>query len=755
MLYLNPAREARVAVPARRRAWACGLSALLLAGAFTPPAVVAAAAAPAAAADKRPRIGLVLGGGGARGAAHIGVLEVLEQLRVPVDCVAGTSMGALVAGVWVSGVGPDGMRQALAGADWPDLFRDDPGFYDMTIRNKRLAQAFPPATEMGVTERGLRFPPGVVSGQKIKAFFNQLVGADRGERLIEELPLPLAIIAADIGNGERVVMREGSLTQAMRASMSVPGLMAPIVVNERKLVDGGLVDNIPVREVRELCRADRVIAVNVGSPMLDAEDVGSLLTVSVQMINLLTAQNVTQSLASLKPDDILIRPNLDGITASDFERSSETADRGRAAAKDEAVYRRLAELSVSEAEYAAWRQRLDTGPRPPVRVDEIQVAEMERVNPVDVRRGISQPIGEPLDTPRLDADLLRVYGTGHFESVDYSVLGQRDRNILRVTPTEKSWGPNFLRFGLGLSTDKTVSTYNLAVAYRKTLINPLGGEFLAIGQIGNELRAGAEFYQPFEATRRFFVQPRVMYQRRDQPIFQDDRRVAELQVSDATADLKLGYRVGTLGQATVGWRQQRRWSEVSVGRPLFDDYDVNTNGVLVDVDLDQLDQIFQPRSGWALSSSYFEDSGGDYGKLSASVRGAAQSDGWVLQGRASFSGSAHGRLPVYNAATLGGPLNLSAFSVGQLVGDDAAFASVRLERVLTKLPLGLRGDMRLGASAEAGRLRTLFTETQRTGWQDSYAVYIGGEVPLGLLFFGVAHSPSSGYSNIYIVIGTP
>jgi len=712
--------------------------------------------APAVAAEEsRPRVALVLGGGGARGAAHIGVLEVLEKLRVPVDCVAGTSMGALVAGVYVAGMGPDEMRTALASADWPDLFRDDPGFYDMDIRRKRYTQEFPAATEFGVTENGLQFQPGVVSGQKIKAFFNQLVGADRGERLIEDLPLPLAIIATDIGSGERIVLRDGPLTQAMRASMSVPGLLAPIVLDGRKLVDGGLVDNIPIREARQLCGADVVIAVNVGSPLLRAEDVGSLLSVSVQMINLLTEQNVNQSLASLKPDDILIRPDLQGITAGDFERSGETADRGRSAAEDEAIYRRLAKLSVSPAQYAAWQKQWDTGTRPPVRVDQIQIAELKRVNPADIRRQISQPIGAPLDTPQLDADLLRVYGAGHYEHVDYSVLKENGGNTVRVTPIEKAWGPNFLRFGLGLATDKTSSTYKFRVAYQRTLMNSLGGEFLGVAQLGNELVVGAELFQPIEETRRFYVQPRAAYRRQDQALFQDDQRVAELEVDDTTLDLNLGYRIGTVGRATLGWRQQRRSTQITVGIPVFEEYSVDMYGLTVGIDLDQLDQVFQPRNGWAFSANYFENTKGDYGKLATTARGAVAFDDWVLQGRATYVGSAHGELPRYDPALLGGPFNMSAFAVGQLIGDDAAYGGLRLERVLAKLPLGLRGDMRAGLIAEAGRMRSLFTETNRTGWQDSYGLYVGGEFPLGIVVVGLAHSPSSGYSNIFFTLGTP
>ena len=254
----------------------------------------------------RPKIGLVLGGGGARGAAHIGVLEVLEDLKIPVDCVAGTSMGALIAGAYASGLTPAMMRKEMAEADWDNMFSDIPDFSEVNYRYKETLRRFIPGSELGVSGDGVRAPPGVVDGIKIKLFFNQLVGANRSERLIEKLPLPISLVATDIGTGERVVMREGNLTTAMRASMSVPGLLAPITREGRKLVDGGLVDNVPIEEARARCNADIVIAVNVGSPLLPAESVGSLLTVSAQMVNILTEQNVTRSLATLKPTDIYI-----------------------------------------------------------------------------------------------------------------------------------------------------------------------------------------------------------------------------------------------------------------------------------------------------------------------------------------------------------------------------------------------------------------------------------------------------------------
>ena len=201
---------------------------LCLAPILAVPAAAQAGTEAEQAAPHRPRIGLVLGGGGARGAAHVGVLEVLERLRVPVDCVAGTSMGALVAGAWAAGLAPDDMRRELAKADWNDMFQDNPDYADLNYRNKQLSRRYLPGSETGIRGLETMAPPGVVSGQKIKLFFNHLVRADSGERELQNLPLQVSMIATDIGTGERVVLREGSVTQAMRASMSVPGLMAPL-----------------------------------------------------------------------------------------------------------------------------------------------------------------------------------------------------------------------------------------------------------------------------------------------------------------------------------------------------------------------------------------------------------------------------------------------------------------------------------------------------------------------------------------------
>jgi NTE family protein len=706
----------------------------------------------AAQAADRPRVGLVLGGGGARGAAHIGVLEVLERLRVPVDCVAGTSMGALIAGAWAAGIAPAQMRQEMARANWADMFQDNPEFSELSYRNKRLSQRFLPGSELGVTDDGLRAPPGVVLGQKIKLFFNSLVHANLGEREMQQLALPLSIIATDIGTGERVVFRDGSLTSAMRASMSVPGLLAPVEYRGRKLVDGGLVDNVPVREVRERCGAEVVIAVNVGSPLLKPEEVGSLLSVSAQMVNILTEQNVTQSLATLGPGDIVIRPDLDGIGAADFERHRETADRGLAAA--EAMAARLQTLAVEPAQYARWWSRIAARERPQPRVDEIEIAGLARVNPEAVQAHLRQQEGEPLDPVKLEQDLLRTFGDGWYEGVDYTLLSTRERNILRVTPLEKGWGPDYLRFGVNLEVADQGATFDLRVGYQRTWINRLGAELLLVGQVGSTMGAGAEFYQPLDPAQRFFVEPVLGVQRRIIGIYQDDLKFAEYRIGMRAAEVAFGSNLGRLGQARLGWQEKQLDVSLETGLPFFPTGTIRYGGAFVGVDLDRLNRLYFPSEGWATRLRFFSDSDHDFSRLDASAEAAHTVGRYVLGAEVAYTGSPSGKLPFFDASSLGGFLNMSAFAKGQLLGDDVTYAQLRAERIIGTFPIGLRGDLRLGLALEAAKRGVAYTETRRTGWLNSATLYVGGETPLGPVYLGYGYS-TSGVWNAYFFLGTP
>jgi NTE family protein len=714
---------------------------------------LATAVAGAAAAADRPRVGLVLGGGGARGAAHIGVLEVLEQQRVTVDCIAGTSFGALVAGAWAAGVSPAQMRRAMAEADWPAMFQDDPPYDELDHRRKRLLQRYLPGSELGVGAGGVTAPPGAVGGQKIKLFINSLVRADRGEIDIANLPVPLSIVATDIGSGDRVVFRDGSLTAAMRASMAVPGLVAPAEVGGRRLVDGGLVDNLPIQEVRERCGAEVVIAVNVGSPLLAPQDVGSLLTVTAQMIVLLTEQNVTRSLQALRPGDIYLRPVLDGIGAGDFARHEDAVTRGRAAAGF--VADALARLAVDESSWAAWLQaRADVDRRRPW-VQEVQIEGLQRAGAEVVERHLTQTPDTPLDTARLQRDLMRVYGDGWYQSVDYSLLTLRDRNVLRILPVEKAWGPDYLRLAIHLdSTLDQGSAFGLRAAVQKTWLNRLGGELLLQAGVGSRSGVDAQWYQPLVADQRWFAQVDLGLGSILRDLYVGDDRLSRYTVQRAAAELSLGTNLDRTGQLRAGWRATAGRVDLDTGLDLLPTRSAQSRGLVLAVDLDRMDRLTFPTRGWSVQLEFYRPSDEDYARLATDLRLALPFEAWVFGARAAYTGSTQGLLPLFDAGTLGGFLNLSAYGTGQFVADTVRYAHLRAERIIGRLPLGLRGDMRLGLAIEAGRTGGRYTGDARGGLLESLTTYLGGETPFGPVYVGLGFA-RGGATNAYLVLGAP
>jgi NTE family protein len=732
-----------------------GLFALLLTllALLALPAIGAAPAQPAAAqAPARPRIGLVLGGGGARGTAHIGVLEVLERLRVPVDCVAGTSMGGLVAGTWAGGISTAQMRERLASVDWHDLFNDDPSQAETNFRERRLAESYYPGLEFGITNDGLRSAHGVVGGQKIKLFFNTLVGADRGERLIENLAVPVSIVATDLGTGKKVVFRSGELSSAMRASMSVPALLSPVPYRGHYLVDGGLVDNLPVDEVMASCSPDVVIAVDVGTPLANPEDVTTLRAITGQTIGVLTEQNSARSRAMLKPGDIFIQPELGSITAADFNEFRAGAESGRKAA--EAQAQALARYSLPQAEYTAWAARLKVPLPPNPRVDEVQITGLKRINPEAVMRHIRVKPGDRFDAARLGRDLERVYGDGDVENADYNLVTTNGRTILRIVITEKSWGPDYLRSGVFIEATARETQFALRLAYHRKWLNSLGGQWLSGVQLGDRSALSTQFYQPLEARQTWFAQAGAGISRDRVNLYENDDRIAEYLVRQKRAFVSLGANIGVLGALRVGYLHRYLDASVETGARTLRTGETTLKGWEALLEFDQFDRPFFPTTGWYSRIAYYDSPDAGYSRLSVDLRAAKSLGQYVLNARATYLSSPKGQLPFGDAGGLGGFLTLSGYARDQILAGDIRFASIRGEKIIGRMPLGLRGDLRVGLSLEAGKARDRFTETGLSGWQQAAAVYLGGETSLGPLFLGYGHA-KGGHSSLYLFLGLP
>ncbi|HET7402503.1 MAG TPA: patatin-like phospholipase family protein [Usitatibacter sp.] len=719
------------------------------------------ATAPALAqqpAPARPAVGLVLGGGGARGGAHLGVLEVLEELHVPVDCIAGTSMGALVGGAFAAGVSPQEMRAKIAATDWAAMFDDSASRDLQSYRRRTFDDRFFSGLEFGVTPEGLRYREGAIAGEKIKLFFGDLVRADLGERNIEQLPLPLTLIATDIVTGERVAMRSGNLTSAMRASMSVPGAIAPVTRDGHKLVDGGLVDNVPIQEVRDRCKADVVIAINVGSPLMTEKEVSGAVSVVGQMVNLLTEQNVQRSLALLTPRDIYMRPELGGITAMDFGKQLDAAAIGRASAMAQAD--KLRALSVSPEEYAAFRARIRSSPPPqPPIVDQVIVADTRYVNPDELRSNVTQQEGERLDSKRLADDLILIYSRGDLQTLDYSVLRERDKTILKLVPVEKSWGPDYLRFGLNLATDfRFDSAFNLRALYRRTWLNSYGGEWLTVGQVGTDQVFATEFYQPIDKRQNWFIRPYIGAESHKRNLYLNGERIAEYRVPESYAGLDLGANLGIYGQAHVGWQERKASAHLETGSPFLPDTEARTGALTADVAIDQFDIAFFPTRGYKADINYFDarrvSSGDPFAKLQGNAEGALSLGGFILRPYLEAGRAVSGKLQLPDLFPLGGLGRLSAFAPGQILTDEYILGTLRAEyRLLKPIPvIGL--SVVAGLNYERAHVKNPVTEPNLAGNIDSYGFYLGATSALGPLYFGWSGTQDR-RGRLFLWIGTP
>jgi NTE family protein len=712
-----------------------------------------------APARGRPVIGLVLGGGGARGGAHLGVLEVLEDLRIPIDCIAGTSMGALVGGAYASGISPKEMREKIGKTDWDAMFDDSASRDLQNLRRRALDDRFFSSLEFGVTDDGLKYREGAIAGEKIKLFFSELVRADLGEKNIEQLSMPLTLIASDIVTGERVAMRSGSLTSAMRASMSVPGAIAPVNRDGHKLVDGGLVDNVPIQEVRDRCKADVVIAINVGSPMLKGDQVAGAVSVVAQMVNLLTEQNVSKSLSLLTPRDVYMRPELGAITAMDFARQLEAANIGRQAALAQAD--KLRAYSLPPEQYAAWRAALQkTLPATNPVIAEIVVADTRFVNRDELRANVSQKTGEPLDTRKLADELVLIYSRGDLASLDYTVLTEREKTILKLVPVEKPWGPDYLRFGFNAATDFRIDTaFNLRALYRKTWLNAFGGEWVATGQLGTTQGIATEFYQPMDYRQVSFVRPYAAASSRIANLYFDGERLAEYRVPEYKAGLDVGVNLGIYGQAKVGWMEKKSSAHLETGSPVLPDIESRVGGITSTLAIDQYNFAFFPTKGYKIDVDYFDAQRVGSGPAYSRVEGTAAAAIPITE-RISFlptlagGTKLKGDLPPDALFSLGGLGRLSAFAPGQILAEEYAFASARLEyRLLRPVPvLGL--SVLAGVGYERAHVKNPITEPNLRGRIDSYGAYIGATTPLGPVYVGWAGTQDR-RGRVYFFLGTP
>lgn len=717
-------------------------------------------ATPVWAADEasRPRIALVLSGGGARGVAHVGVLQVLEEMRIPVDVIVGTSMGAIVAGAYAGGLSPAEMAQRIREARWDRVLADLPERADRSIRSKEAERRGISALELGIGEGAFRLPKGALYGQQLEVFLATLAPAQSHAGSFDQLGIPFRAVATDIENGQMVVLDRGDLIQALRASMSVPGVFAPKEIDGRMLVDGGLVRNLPVDVARAL-GAQVIIAVNLGSPLLGRGEISSVVDISTQMLHILTEQNVRSSLAELRDGDVLILPELGSYSAGNFADSASIIPIGAAAARKQAGP--LARLSLSQDEYARHRLARGERARPPGRLDRVRVesAALRWVNPEAVEQLITIRPGDMPEAAQLQADLQALLATGDFQQVRHRFVQEDGQEVLVIEPVEKDWGPTYVQFGLNLSTDlEGESSFDVLLDHRMTWLTGRGLEWRNEMSLGRTTAWHTELHQPLTRARDLFVTLYGDLRQTQDNIFVDDTPIVAYDTRRGLIGTDLGLKFGRVAVLRLGYRTGRVSSSPDVALPFFVTVRQEIGEFAARLIYDRLDHWAFPSAGLygnaeLLSSRRWSGADSDYRSLRGDLdlafsRGARRV---VLGLRAGTNlGST---LPLFNQFSLGGFLNLSGMQNRQLLGPRFALARVVYyerfgSRSLFSLPIYL------GGSLEAGNVYARFNGTQSPGPIAAGSVFLALESPAGPLYLA-AGLAEGGRAAFYLFLGRP
>ncbi len=725
-------------------------------GVVTVALIVSALLVAAGAACARPRIGLVLSGGGARGLAHIGVLKVLQQLRVPVDAIAGTSMGAIIGGAYAAGVPVDRMQQLITGLHWARLFRDNPPRQRLSNRRKQDERTNIMAS-IGLRDGHFVLPEGAISGQRLDSFVHQFVARADSIDNFDHLPIPFRAVATDLVTGKPVIFEHGSLATAMRASMSIPGVIAPLKANNRLLVDGGLVRNLPVAVARAM-GVDVIIAVNLGTPLLKRSELTSALAVTAQMIAILTEQNVQRSLNRLHPRDILIQPRLGDISAIDFDRGQQAIERGEAAAL--AQRSRLRRLSLSPAAYARWRERFRAGggTSQPL-LAKIRIVGTHYTNPRVLRSYLQTRVGQPLDRRRLRADIQRLYGRGDFDRVTYRLSkDSQGGDDLTIQVNEKSWGPDYLRFGVGFDTDlHGNSDYGLVTSYLRTWVNPLGAAWQTDLLLGRTSSVRTAFYQPLDVTGRWFVEPYAAYQDRSETLFSDGKSVTDYRIQTARVGLDLGLNLHARGTLRIGPVLRHINAVATPSVAGLAETHATELGLRARYEYDQLDNLGFPGSGdqiqaglWLTRQSWGAPT--NYGRFDLRWTHAfgTPTDRWHTG--LELGARLDGELPPYDSFRLGGFQRLSGLQNGELQGQYLGLAKLVYDHRVTRLGGAFGGDLFAGGSVEAGNVWSSRHAIGGNSLKLAASIFLGVDTFLGPFYLGYGHT-TAGHNAVYLQLG--
>jgi NTE family protein len=710
------------------------------------------------AADEtpRPRIGLVLSGGGARGAAHVGVLKVLEDMRIPIDAIAGTSMGAVVGGLYASGMSAEEIEHVLRTVDWQEAFSDRPPRRDLGFRRKQDDNNFLVRYALGVNSDGFKLPKGLIQGQKLSQVLREATLPVAEVTDFDKLPIPFRAVATDLETGAPVVMQSGDLVTAMRASMSAPGVFIPAEREGRLLVDGGLVKNLPIDVARQM-NVDILIVVDVTFALYSRDELTSPLEIALQMLAITMRGPTQQQRALLTPKDIVIDPALGTFGTTDFAHAAKAFNIGAQAAHDASP--RLSALSLDEAAFKNYlAMRNPRGISPPtvtfVRTD----AAGQRYQTM-VKETMRDVVGKPLDKVRVESHLEDLYALDLFESVDYTIVEEDGQSGIEFHLRRKSWGPNYIRFGLNLEDDfEGNSRYNVAARFIATELNVLGGEWLSDFQIGDHPRAYTEFYQPLGFGHRYFVSPHLGADVSNLEVRDANGRITEYRLHDYSSGFDFGRELGKWGEWRVGLFRGAGSSVVRVGDPTIPETTYDSGGYFVRLTYDQLDNVFFPHTGEQVQFNLIgqrEDLGADRNsdrvELTSLVARSFGNHTFIISANAGET--LNHQTFTQDYFTLGGFLRLSGLHSGELSGPNYALGRLIYYRKISSGGSAvLDVPLYAGLSLEAGNVWQDRSDVSLNNLSKNGSLFVGADTILGPVYFAIGSS-TNGQSAFYLFLG--
>lgn len=703
----------------------------------------------------RVRVGLALSGGGARGAAHLGVIRVLEEHRVPIDYIAGTSMGAIIGGLYSSGLNTDEIESALVEMDWNTVFDDRSIRNERSFRRKRDDDLYLIKYKPGFVKGKLKLSRGFVQGQKIELELSRQLLPVATVDDFDQLTIPFRAVAADITTGEAIILNNGNLAQAIRASMSIPTLIAPAFIDERYLVDGGVANNLPVDVVKEM-GADVVIAIDIGTPLSSQEEIDSALAITEQLTGFLTQRGSQQQIDLLTENDLLITPELGNVATADFNKFPLAIEAGIKAAN--AYSDAFTAVALSPTDYADYREALQQPDRTRPVISHIKISNNSALSDDVIRsRLIETNVNQPLDEKALERDIARLYGLGLFENIYYELDNQNTESVLNLIVRERSWGPSYMQFGIEYNSNGGgENIFNIGASYLSTALNSRAGEWRTGIQLGSEPAVFSEIHQPFGSMGHYFVNPLVGYRERIFSVAQESSSIASLNLNETFAQIGLGRELGTWGEFRGGLRFSRVNVENRIGELPMPIKSLDGGEGFLRFSVDEFDSIHFPKNGSQLTFEWLgsrkslgAEATFDQVKLSAAFAKTRNRNTFLASG--TYETTTKGAASLQNNFALGGFGQLSGFLANEFSGQHRALANLVFYRQVVQNSFA---PLYAGMTIEHGNVANTRGELSLNQGTSAGSLWLGADTIVGPIYIAYGRG-EEGASTWYLFIGSP